>query len=611
MNYKQLASRVRSKYPGQYDDMDDNTLAHAVVKKFPNDYGDTTFNIDVQGPPSEKDPSIAALASKALTTNEVEPSRDKSVSDYVKRLFDATKETMTPPTTMDAVKRLLSPSSGKFGVGRFFEQEGKGIGEAVRDAAMNIATKSAESKPGQAFPVTTSAAGATGSAIIDMISDSLTPSAMQQQVGPVGLEIAKGVVGPLAEKAGVKGLSSVFGPSSDAIEARLANPDAIKNAPTNEELSWKLADKVREISRQAGEYDTKALDTLSSYAPEPLELPPIPERPAPVSGAYGEKYTAPIEETAGRLVPPTPIDPGTAIPKGKIGHVIDNVIYGLENPDGGIVGPAEKKATALLESMKNDIQKVGGGDYISEKGVKGIIESLDSNINWDDQSAAVANNALKNTRQAIDSILKSQNPGYEAAMEPVAERVKAVEDARRLFGLRNEPGQGLVPRDITSNKFGAILRDKNPVSRDALETVSNLTGSDLLGEARNRMFADQFEGGLTNGSRRVNLGGGIGAGAGYLSGVITGHPGIGATVGGVIGSAAGALIDKEGGAMAGKIVDFYLAHKPEVFGKFAPALTAAAARGANALATTQFILSKREPEFQEIMKKIGGNQDEH
>ena len=63
--------------------------------------------------------------------------------------------------------------------------------------------------------------------------------------------------------------------------------------------------------------------------------------------------------------------------------------------------------------------------------------------------------------------------------------------------------------------------------------------------------------------------------------------------------------------MAGKIVDFYLAHKPEVFGKFAPALTAAAARGANALATTQFILSKREPEFQEIMKKIGGNQDEH
>lgn len=59
------------------------------------------------------------------------------------------------------------------------------------------------------------------------------------------------------------------------------------------------------------------------------------------------------------------------------------------------------------------------------------------------------------------------------------------------------------------------------------------------------------------------------------------------------------------------VVKNVLEKTPEVFGKFAPALTAAAARGANALATTQFILAKREPEFQEIMKKIGGNQDEH
>lgn len=42
MHYKELASRVRAKYPGTYDDLDDKTLAEKVVAKFPV-YSDTTF----------------------------------------------------------------------------------------------------------------------------------------------------------------------------------------------------------------------------------------------------------------------------------------------------------------------------------------------------------------------------------------------------------------------------------------------------------------------------------------------------------------------------------------------------------------------------------------
>ena len=43
MNYKELAGKVREKYPGAYDDLDDRTLAQKIVQKYP-DYADTTFD---------------------------------------------------------------------------------------------------------------------------------------------------------------------------------------------------------------------------------------------------------------------------------------------------------------------------------------------------------------------------------------------------------------------------------------------------------------------------------------------------------------------------------------------------------------------------------------
>lgn len=42
MNYQELAQKVKSKYPGQYDDLDNKTLAQKIIAKHP-EYSDTTF----------------------------------------------------------------------------------------------------------------------------------------------------------------------------------------------------------------------------------------------------------------------------------------------------------------------------------------------------------------------------------------------------------------------------------------------------------------------------------------------------------------------------------------------------------------------------------------
>ena len=121
----------------------------------------------------------------SITTHEVTAPRDEStsvpgkVSSYLKRLFAATKESMTPPKTMEEVKRLLSPSAGKYGVGRFMEEEGKRVGSSVRNAGKKVAEDFVELPGVRQFPKTAAVAGGLGSAAVDMMSDSLTPSSTQ------------------------------------------------------------------------------------------------------------------------------------------------------------------------------------------------------------------------------------------------------------------------------------------------------------------------------------------------------------------------------------------------------------------------------------------------
>lgn len=374
--------------------------------------------------------------------------------------------------------------------------------------------------------------------------DQATPLLQSVQDFDTGLkmEAAGAVLNPLLRGAGsaiktgvVKGLSTALGPSSEAIEARMANPD-LANAPSYSQLAYQLP---------------KTLNVLKG------------------------KITA-ATDAAGSLLSP---DPSDGIPKSQINQMIGNLMDDLKT-SGVFVGPAQKTAGTQMSSLMSDIgdimkpaaPSVQMVDAIGknipfnppdvnlpETTVKDILQAARKNINWEDKGSSVINSALTNFSGQLDQMLKNQNPDYAQAMKPVGPMMGTLNDTMNAFGLTHQTGEGIQPTDSTISKLSSVPGDKKAVSQDILNDLKNQTGVDYVKAAKNYGLAKQFEGGSPNGSRRVNLFAGMGAGTGAALGGLAGHPEMGATIGGAGGSAVGAVADKFGGPMAGVLADKFAA----------------------------------------------------
>jgi hypothetical protein len=176
MDYRELSSKIRSKYPGAYDDLDDNALAQKIVAKYPQ-YADTTF--DSVAPKPQAELSIAESAVSAITPEVQGPPPKEG---FLSRLARGTRQ-MFFPSSIGEVKSLANPNMGQFGVSKILEEEGKRVGAAVRG--------SLEGAPG---PV---------KFVGDVLSDQLTPSASQQNLGAEGIGMAARMIGPALKQAAV------------------------------------------------------------------------------------------------------------------------------------------------------------------------------------------------------------------------------------------------------------------------------------------------------------------------------------------------------------------------------------------------------------------------
>lgn len=110
---------------------------------------------------------------------------------FLQRLARGTRQ-MFFPASMDEVKSLVNPNLGQFGASKILEEEGKRLGAAVRGSTENIREKA---------PISTSLPGPAGLlGAVDVLSDSLTPTGFQQNIGAEGA--GQAVVAPA-----IKGLS--------------------------------------------------------------------------------------------------------------------------------------------------------------------------------------------------------------------------------------------------------------------------------------------------------------------------------------------------------------------------------------------------------------------
>ncbi len=383
-------------------------------------------------------------------------------------------------------------------------------------------------------------------------SHSLKDLGKDALAGVAGAGMGYGVgkaIAPLAGALGkgTKKFLTALGPSEEAINARLAG-NAQDNSPNYSHIADSMSETLKGLKDQIASKAKIATETLSTE----------PSIPRPY-------VTAALEKAKGDL------------------HI-----------QGQLLGPTDKAAANTIDGFKEDLQKLP--EQLSERDLKTLIQKMDDNINWADQSKDKENNILKGLRSSFDQTLKFQNPQYKEAMEPVAARLGLLNDLQKRFNFKHVPGEGLQPTDTTATKLQTSLRDNKAVTQDSLDQLKGFTGDDFSQKAKDFQLANQFENTGPNGSRRTVLGGAIGGALGHMA-----VPGIGTTMGSAIGAGVGATLDRYGGQAAGKLIDAYVkAGNTAALGKFAPAIREAAAQGPQALAVTGSVLSQN-PEFRKLI----------
>lgn len=328
--------------------------------------------------------------------------------------------------------------------------------------------------------------------------------------------LAQGAVSP-AEGAVAKGMSATLGPSEEAINARLADPSGIADASSYADLAHKLPSTLNTLKDQISQASENAGGTLrDSFDPKQGALP-----------------KEDLIDMLGEL-------------QKKLGT------------DDTIIGPAKKAAFDKLSSIVSDAMDVNGSQpNLSEKNLKGLIQSIDPLIDWTDKGSTASNSILTDLRGQLDQTLKSGNQDYANAMQPVSQKIGLLDSLKKAFSITNQTGEGLQPTDTTISKIQSLPSERKSITQDLSNQLKSATGQDYVQQSKNAGFSKQFQGGATQGSRRVNMGAIAGGGVGAGIGGIFGHPEVGATVGSGIGGAVGGLADKYGGPMAAGMIDRY------------------------------------------------------
>ncbi len=492
------------------------------------------------------DPEKSALGEAvSFMSNEVGPPTVDE-GGFLKRLAKATRQQFLP-TSIDEVKDLVSPSAGRYGVSRLLEQEGKKVGRAVKDST-EVLTRT---KFGAENPNLAASLSVIPATLAEVLGESLTPSAMQQNlgaefVGPAAKMVASKALSkasPVIRATGERAINSMLGPSKEAVKARFESPEAIKSMENKEwlDIANDAAAGLKAVREKIGEEAGKAWKTLADKPTIPKEeLVEGLKRVVRDLKVGGDEAVGPAQEKA----------------VGIIAKIKDRILGVGKNADDVVKEVVDWDTSGLVpeKRVKQVIEKANPLEgKISEKEMKQVIMQLDENINWDDPNMKPLNDALQSLRTTWDNGLKTRNKSYEKAMRPTAALTRTFEETKNLLGF---------DRDLNPRNTEGILKNLSGKTRGHMRKMLSkfkaASGVDVPESSNRLRLANEFRGGVTQGSRRTTpytvIGSQIGS---TIGGVVAGWPGAG--VGGVIGGGAGyglgSYVDAAGRESAGTLID--------------------------------------------------------
>ena len=198
-------------------------------------------------------------------------------------------------------------------------------------------------------------------------------------------------------------------------------------------------------------------------------------------------------------------------------------------------------AQMAKESLEQRAAESGG--MLSEVQAKQWIQDFDNLINWSDPSLKSSNGMLEQVRKIVDRELKTQNPEYGNAMRPVDRLMKQFSKLKKGWNLE-QPGQ-LQPLQSTDqtiskvkNFYNQNLQSKKPFQEALLGNSAFPYEPNILDDIKIAQVANRTNTGVANGSR--NTLGGIAAG------MYAGHP--------IAGAIVGYVKDKYGRAVGKQVI---------------------------------------------------------
>ncbi len=249
-------------------------------------------------------------------------------------------------------------------------------------------------------------------------------------------------------------------------------------------------------------------------------------------------------------------------------------------------------ASDLVASMPGEVDR-----QLSTNRVKDLVQNLQNRTQYETapgQFHDVDDVIRQKVGSDVNAALKLRSPAYAGQMKDVA----------RDTGLLSDVGDLAKSPQGFDNLLKRTQRGNTPHIMDTLNQFDTRTGGGMMTELENSAVKDALNKGYTNGSRAVNMAGGVAESIGSAIGGIPGK-----IIGKGVGVLGGASIDKYGGPMARGAVNgaakvqsmLQSSEGLQMLGKFAGPLADAAQRGNQSLAVTHYILSQQQPEYSKMM----------
>lgn len=546
MNYVDFAQKVRDKYPGAYDSVDDRTLAEKVVEKYP----EYESQVEFDAPKSE---APGALKSAALGAMSGIPGAETVVSGV---------QALSPKTTYEEAHQNLENLKDQA-----WAEHPVAYGTGKTAGMVGTAMVAPASIPG-AIGVGALSGLDAASKLEDIPKDVAIGAGTGGVFGAASKYIAEpavnAVVNKVAPAIGKRAVASLGKPTLEDVQSYLNDPEAIRNYLTSSQQAEKLANMTQDIGQVSSQLSSQARSLLSSEN-APLSIMDI----KPVMQGAMERYL-----TNG--VPATAAD--------------ELAVKAIQNQYGRLM----------------EIAKANNGQ-IPEDVLQEVIHKLQSSVNentWGNPDAKAAQDAMKNLSGRLNDILKRTNTEYAEAMKPAAELTGLKSDLVDKFKMDVGTGGKISATETTNTKMGNILNENKTESQDMLERLKEITGVDFLELAKKAKTAEAFN--AEGSSQGLNV---IAHAGGYGLGALSNIPGgrlIGSLLGGVVGHNinGGQVAKKILDAYISGSESFAKSGTKAALQKYGPLLVNAAKQGGNKLAATHFVLGTSDPEYQNLANEL-------